>query len=378
MWPTRPGSSQRNGYYVQTRRRAVLVVPESGLYAEQRADDVALDRVEVSFMVPAFLARVVRRITLAVALGGAALAQADSPGSYPYPVERFEFDSQRQTLSMAYMDVAPSGKRRGTFVLLHGKNFNGAYWHQTIDFLSDNGYRVIVPDQVGFGRSSLPRHYQFTFDQLAANTRNLLDALDVESAHAMGHSMGGMLATQFALQYPDFTEKLVLLNPIGLEDWRALGVPYVPVERIYRSELEKDYASIKAYQRSSYYDGDWKERYEPWARMLAEQYQGEDGKRFAWNMALTADMVLSQPVVYELDQIKVPAVLLIGQRDRTAIGRELVSEELAQRMGNYPKLGERAARRIPDARLIEFEGIGHLPHIEAPERYLDALGDVIR
>ena len=289
-----------------------------------------------------------------------------------------EFDSQRQTLSMAYMDVAPSGERRGTFVLLHGKNFNGAYWHQTIDFLSDNGYRVIVPDQVGFGRSSLPRHYQFTFDQLAANTRNLLDELDVASARVMGHSMGGMLASQFALQYPDFTRKLVLLNPIGLEDWRALGVPYVPVERIYRSELEKDYASIKAYQRSSYYDGDWKERYEPWARMLAEQYQGEDGKRFAWNMALTADMVLSQPIVYELDRLEVPTALLIGQRDRTAIGRGLVSEELAQRMGNYPELGERAAKRIPDARLIEFEDIGHLPHIEAPERYLDALGDVIR
>jgi pimeloyl-ACP methyl ester carboxylesterase len=169
-----------------------------------------------------------------------------------------------------------------------------------------------------------------------------------------------------------------LLNPIGLEDWRALGVPYVPVERIYRSELEKDYASIKAYQRSSYYDGDWKERYEPWARMLAEQYQGEDGKRFAWNMALTADMVLSQPIVYELDRLEVPTALLIGQRDRTAIGRGLVSEELAQRMGNYPELGERAAKRIPDARLIEFEDIGHLPHIEAPERYLDALGDVIR
>lgn len=46
----------------------------------------------------------------------------------------------------------------------------------------------------------------------------LLNELDVSSARVMGHSMGGMLATRFALQYPDFVEQLVLLNPIGLED----------------------------------------------------------------------------------------------------------------------------------------------------------------
>ena len=57
------------------------------------------------------------------------------PGGYPHPVKSFTFESQRQELRMAYMDVKPEGESRGTFVLLHGKNFNGAYWHQTIDFL---------------------------------------------------------------------------------------------------------------------------------------------------------------------------------------------------------------------------------------------------
>ncbi|NIV38047.1 MAG: alpha/beta fold hydrolase, partial [Anaerolineae bacterium] len=113
--------------------------------------------------------------------------------------------------------------------------------------------------------SSMPRHYQFTFDQLAANTKALLKKLGIDEATVMGHSMGGMLATQFALQYPGTTRHLVLLNPIGLEDWRGMGVPYVSIDTIYSSELEKDYESIKAYQKSSYYDGDWKQRYEPWA-----------------------------------------------------------------------------------------------------------------
>ena len=325
-------------------------------------------------------ARILRSliVTLMICTPVAMATQGPASGAYPYPVKAFKLDSQRQSLRMAYMDVAPKGEQKGTFVLLHGKNFNGAYWHQTIDWLSKNGYRVVVPDQIGFGRSSLPEHYQYSFDQLAANTRVLLSRLGVDDAHVMGHSMGGMLATQFALQYPDFTEKLMLLNPIGLEDWRALGVPYVPIEQIHQAELEKNYKSIKAYQKKSYYDGQWKDRFEPWAKMLAKQYQGERGKRFAWNMALTADMVLSQPVVYQFDQIEVPTVLLIGQRDRTAIGRNLVDEELARAMGDYPELGQKTAERIPDARLIEFDGVGHLPHIEAPERYLDALSKVIR
>lgn len=307
----------------------------------------------------------------------APLVHAANADHYPDTVESFRFESQHQSMEMAYMDVKPQGESRGTFVLLHGKNFNGAYWHQTIDFLSKEGFRVVVPDQIGFGRSSLPQNYQFTFDQLAANTHKLLDHLGVQSAQVIGHSMGGMLATQFSLQYPDFVDQLILLNPIGLEDWRGLGVPYVPVEQIYQSEKKKDFESIKAYQQASYYDGDWNEQFEPWAKMLAEQYAGERGDRFAWDMALTSDMVLSQPVVYELDQLEMPTVLMIGLRDRTAIGRGLVDDKLAQQMGDYTQLGKQAAERIPDSKLIEFDDVGHLPHIEAPDRYLEALGRVI-
>lgn len=307
----------------------------------------------------------------------ASIAYAAGPARYPHEVKEFQFESQRQSLKMAYMDATPQGELRGTFVLLHGKNFNGAYWHQTIDFLSKEGFRVVVPDQIGFGQSTLPQNYQFTFDQLAANTHKLLEHLGIQSAQVLGHSMGGMLATQFSLQYPDFVNKLILLNPIGLEDWRGLGVPYVPVEKIYESEKKKDYDSIRDYQQASYYDGNWKKTFKPWAQMLADQYDGENGDLFAWNMALTSDMVLSQPVIYEFDQLKMRTILMIGLRDRTAIGRGLVDEKLAQQMGDYPELGKKAAERIPDSRLIEFDNVGHLPHIEAPDRYLEALGRVI-
>ncbi|MEX1201107.1 MAG: alpha/beta hydrolase [Methylophaga sp.] len=292
---------------------------------------------------------------------------------YPHPVKAFTFESQQQTLAMKYMDVQPEGKPKEVVMLLHGKNFTGAYWQQTIDFLVAQGYRVVVPDQVGFGLSTLPKHYQYTFAQLAANSKALLEHLDIDTVTVLGHSMGGMLATRFALQYPDDVRQLLLLNPIGLEDWRAMGVPYVTIDKLYNSERNKNFGDIKIYQQESYYNGRWNNEYARWAQLLAGSYQAKQGDRFAWNMALTSDMVLSQPVVYEFDQISVPTTLFIGTRDRTAIGRNLVDNETAQQMGDYTQLGKAAAKRIPDAQLVEFDNVGHLPHIEAPERFFEAL-----
>lgn len=305
-------------------------------------------------------------------------AMAIVQDDYPYPVNGFTFQSQQQTLNMQHMDVQPEGEPKGVVMLLHGKNFTGAYWHQTIDYLVEQGYRVVVPDQIGFGLSSMPRHYQFTFAQLAANSKALLDHLEIDAATVMGHSMGGMLATRFALQYPAETQQLLLLNPIGLEDWRAIGVPYVSIDTLYKNQQNKTFGDIKTYQRNSYYDGKWNNDYAEWAQLLASSYQARQGDRFAWNMALTADMVMSQPVLYEFDQLEVPTTLLIGTRDRTAIGRNLVDDETAKKMGDYTQLGKAAAELIPNANLVEFDDIGHLPHIEAPERYLKALGEALK
>lgn len=79
---------------------------------------------------------------------------------------------------MGYMDVPAKGQANGRSVLLmHGKNFCAATWETTIDALSQAGYRVIAPDQVGFCTSSKPSHYQYSFQQLASNTYALLEHL---------------------------------------------------------------------------------------------------------------------------------------------------------------------------------------------------------
>src|SRR5262245_54557268 len=94
---------------------------------------------------------------------------------YPFEVARYAFKSQGTDLQMAYMDVKPQGASNGrTAVLLHGRNFCAATWDQTIRVLSNAGYRVIAPDQIGFCKSTKPLGYQFSIQQLATNTHALL------------------------------------------------------------------------------------------------------------------------------------------------------------------------------------------------------------
>ncbi|WP_222911081.1 alpha/beta fold hydrolase [Pseudomonas sp. DNDY-54] len=315
------------------------------------------------------------------ALSPALLAQ-ESPAygphlegfDYPHPVMHFEFSSQRQPLSMAYMDVPPEGKANGrTIVLLHGKNFCAATWQQSIAVLAQNGYRVIAPDQIGFCKSSKPAAYQFSFAQLAHNTQALLQSLDIEQATLIGHSMGGMLASRFALNHPQMVDQLVLVNPIGLEDWQAEGVPYAPIDQLYQSELSTDFDKIKAYQQTFYYNGNWEPRYDRWVNMLAGMYAGEGKDIVAWNQAQTSDMVFTQPVIHEFSKLSVPTLLLIGGKDRTAPGANRAPKEVAQRLGNYPELGRRAAAMIPNATLVPFPELGHSPQVEAPEVFHKAL-----
>jgi pimeloyl-ACP methyl ester carboxylesterase len=293
---------------------------------------------------------------------------------YPFPVRLYEAETQGQRLRMAYMDVA-AGKPGGrTVVLLHGKNFSGAYWEPTIRALTAEGYRVVVPDQIGFGKSSKPASYQFSFQALAANTRALLDSLGVERFALVGHSMGGMLAARMALMYPERVERLALVNPIGLEDWKLVA-PYRTVEENFAQELRATPESIKEYQRVNYFGGEWKPEYDALTEILAGWTRHPDYRRVAWNAALTSDMIFTQPVVYEFGQLRPPTLLVIGQRDRTAIGKDRVPKETAARMGDYPSLGKAAARRIPGARLVEIGEAGHLPQVDSFPKYIRALLD---
>jgi pimeloyl-ACP methyl ester carboxylesterase len=298
--------------------------------------------------------------------------------TYPYPLHYFSFQSQGESLTMGYMDVAPQGVANGTtVVLMHGKNFCAATWEDSIKALSGRGYRVIAPDQIGFCTSTKPGHYQYSFQQLATNTRALLLNLGIGKTIVVGHSTGGMLATRYALMYPAAVQKLVLVNPIGLEDWKALGVPYRTPDQWYERELTLTADAIRQYELHTYYVGHWKPAYDRWVNMLAGLNEGPGHQRVAWNSALLYDMIFTQPVVYEFQNLQMPTTLLIGTADTTAIGSDIASPEVKSKLGHYDRLGKEIVRRIPHGELIEFAGLGHAPQMEEPVRFNQTLLQVL-
>lgn len=291
--------------------------------------------------------------------------------AYPFPVKQFAFESQGQKLQMSYMDVPAQGSAKDsqTVVLFHGKNFGGFYFEKIAQDLSAAGYRVVIPDQIGFGKSSKPENFQYSFHTLATQTQKLLDQEGVTSFTLVGHSMGGVLATRYALMFPDQVKKLILVNPIGLEDYKVLTT-YKSVDEAYQAELKTDANKIREYQKQSYYDGVWKPEYEPMLKPAIGWSEGPDKALIAKTSALTSDMVYTQPVVYEFKDLKVPTALIIGQRDRTAIGKAWALPENQKKMGLYPQLGRETAKKIPKSKLFEMKGVGHMPFVEDYETFM--------
>jgi pimeloyl-ACP methyl ester carboxylesterase len=294
---------------------------------------------------------------------------------YQYPVKFLEVEIGCENLRMAYMDVPPAQRSNGkTVVLFHGKNFAGYYWFDVIEFLSREGYRVVVPDQIGFGKSSKP-FIQYSFHLLATQNRKLLDFLGVDKVILVGHSMGGMLATRFALMYPHRVEKLIMENPIGLEDYRSI-VPYVSTEEQYQKELQTTFESVKRYYQSAYFPV-WKPEYDYLVRIAAGVTNSAEFPRYAKVAALTYQMIYEQPVIHELSLLNTETILIIGTKDKTIVGKDKLSREMQDRYGNYAVLGKQTASKISRSELVELNA-GHIPHIEIPEIFQQELLKVIK
>jgi pimeloyl-ACP methyl ester carboxylesterase len=297
----------------------------------------------------------------------AALPKAPSdvkPGSitydevpYPYPVSYLPLTMYGQDVRMAYMDIPPAGQPNGrTVVLLHGMNFGGFYFGGPIEVLRNEGFRVVVPDQIGFGRSSKPI-MPYNFHDMAANTRKLLQSLGIAQAAIVGHSMGGMLAARFSASYPDMTERTVIYNPIGLTDvryqtqWRTADDAYkATMAQSHDQIYQAFYANIRRYFPSP---GAWKPEYEKYVRILYAPTLGSEWPRLAMVRAIYQQITYLDPVVYDWPKIKSKTLVLGGDKDGA----------------DFPAQAKHIADTIPGAQLVLIPNAGHVPHLEVPETF---------
>jgi pimeloyl-ACP methyl ester carboxylesterase len=287
--------------------------------------------------------------------------------AYPYPVSMLPLVNDGEPLRMAYMDVAPAQPNGRTVVLLHGRNFPSSYWAPVIKTLVDAGYRVVVPDQIGFGKSSKPSA-ELHFDTLARNTIALLDHLQIAKADIVAHSLGGMLGVRIARAYPDRIQHLLLAAPIGLEDYR-LYVPPTPNEKIlenedkltadgYRKQLETNYSlKLPPDQVTPFIDARFNIKgsaeYPRWLRAFVS----------------SAQMIYREPVVHEIPLITRPALFIMGADDHNAPGKPNAPEALRPKMGQNAELAKALAAKMPDASAEVIANAGHLVFLDAPAKF---------
>jgi pimeloyl-ACP methyl ester carboxylesterase len=322
----------------------------------------------------------------AVALFGALLASPFTPANaaerepygiglegfaYPYPVSMLPLVNDGEQVRMAYMDIAAAQPNGRTVVLLHGRNFPSSYWAPVIKTLTDAGYRVVVPDQIGFGKSSKPMG-DLHFDTLARNTVALLDHLKIAKADVVAHSLGSMLGVRIARAYPDRVSHLVLTAPIGLEDYR-LYVPPTPTEKIlenedkltadgYRKQLETNYAlKLPPDQVTPFIDARFNIKgsaeYPRWLRAFVA----------------SAQLIYREPVAHEIPLITQPTLFIMGADDHNAPGRPNAPEALRAKMGQNAELAKAFAAKMPNGRAEVIPDTGHLVFLEAPAKYNELL-----
>lgn len=287
--------------------------------------------------------------------------------AYPYPVHMLPLTNEGEQVRMAYMDVAPAAPNGRAVLLLHGRNFPSSYWAPVIKTLTDAGYRVVVPDQIGFGKSSKPT-FDLHFDILARNTVALLDHLQLPQVDVVAHSLGGMLGVRIARAYPDRVSHLLLAAPIGLEDYR-LYVPPTPTEKIIENE---DKLTADGYRKQLVTNYSLKlppDQITPFIDARFNIKGSPEYPRWLRAFVSSAQMIYREPVAHEIPLIDRPTLFIMGADDHNAPGKPNAPEALRPKMGQNADLAKALAARMPNAKAEVIPNVGHLVFLEAEPKF---------
>jgi len=195
---------------------------------------------------------------------------------------------------------------------------------------------------------------------MARNTRLVLQHLNIDRVMVVGHSMGGMLAARFATQYPAMVERLVLYNPIGLVDQR-FDRPLESADDVYKRTLGSTYATVRAslMRYVAHNPSAWTPEFERYTRLRYAWTLSPDWPRLAMVQTLLGQLPYVDPVVDDWAHITAPTLVFGGAEDSLPGSAALFKERMAF-----------VANTIPNrnGRLLLIPGLGHVPHMEAPDR----------
>jgi pimeloyl-ACP methyl ester carboxylesterase len=307
--------------------------------------------------------------------------------AYPHPVQYLDVThiaqadwidrpapDWEQRARLAYMDVAPDGPK-GAALLLHGKNFFGAYWTGVVEALRHQGFRVIVPDLIGWGKSTKPS--TLTSASLVTHLRSLLDHLKLDSVVVIGHSTGGLIAMHMARTLPQRVHALVLENPMGLEDYRRGLTRPVSHEDWAQDERSATVEQIRQYM-AHYFVNKAPRFVEPFVAIRMAVGRGPEFERWVQSSAAAYDMLLNEPAVDFVASLSTPTLFVCGLSDRTYVGGKYTAPADQGAKGNIAEMAKGFAAAMPKAHFVGVPDTGHVPHLESPTLFNSALLEFLR
>ena len=251
-------------------------------------------------------------------------------------------------------------------LMVHGITSSSRTWRNVIPGLAED-YDVIAPDLLGHGRSGKPRG-DYSLGAYASGLRDLLAVLDVDRVTVVGHSLGGGIAMQFAYQFPERLERLVLVDSGGLGGevsmvLRAATLPgaefvlpllFGPIPRTAGRTIGKVLGKLGMRASAN-------------TRGLAE---GLDS---------LGDAAARRAFVHTARSVIDPAGQRVDARDRLYLSRDVPTMLI---WGECDRIipvahGRGAHELMPHSRFEIFPGAGHFPFNDDPERFVEVLGDFI-
>lgn len=256
-------------------------------------------------------------------------------------------------------------KSTETVLLIHGLAGSSKTWDAVMPLLAER-YDVIAPDLLGHGESAKPMG-DYSLGAFASGMRDFLSVLDVDSVTVVGHSFGGGVAMQLAYQHPHLLDRLVLVGSGGLGrevSWllRLLTLPgfeYVMPLGFPRRAVQLGTDVGRYMSRRGLRSGRLGEMWRAYASLAGAE------NRTAFVRTMRGVIEPGGQTVNATDRLylagRVPTLIVWGDHDA------IIPVEHAYA----------AHEAIANSRLEILEGVGHFPHVEAAEQFVEVLRDFL-
>ncbi len=249
---------------------------------------------------------------------------------------------------------AESGEGVNHILLIHGLGGSSESWINNIDVLG-RYFHVFAPDLIGFGHSEKPE-IRYTMKIFANFLANFLDTIGIRKTNVIGSSLGGQIAAEFAIAYPNKVEKLVLISPAGIPPKSFKGT-----KELKRYVKMFDAKSLEDIRKAvTPVDSDRSAITDQYVKSVY-QYTMMEGAKQAF-MSSLAGSASAPRLASRLNSIRAKTLVIWGKDDRLI----------------PVKYCEAFITKMENCKLLLIERCGHRPHVEKPDLFNKVVIDFLQ